>query len=463
MQSNISRRDFIHMGTGTLVSAGLFSSMAGFQSALAATTNTQGYKALVCLFLVGGNDALNWLVPLSNAGYSSYAQARGNIALPQSTPLALNGTASDGYTYGIHSGCPELQALFNASGSNLAFINNVGTLVKPTAKSDVQSGAAVLPPQLFSHIDQQIQWMTSIPNSQQRFGWAGRIADLYASNGYTPKLAMNINVGGVNYWQSGQNSIPYVLGPNGAPVLNNINNTGYRNGLRASTVAALYSQAASDPNLLVNQYAAIQSSAASKVAIVNSAFATAGDLQTPFPGYDSDSGLGAQLHEVARCIKAQSQLGDARQIFYVQMLGFDTHNGVIGTQNTLMPILSKNINTFWNAMKEIQMQNNVTLFTASDFGRSMGSNGDGSDHAWGSHHLLLGGAVNGGKFYGKMPTVQIGGPDDYGSGQIIPTMATDQYAARLAQWFGVGQSDLNTLFPNLANFDSTVLQSLLTS
>src|SRR5207253_4393243 len=134
------------------------------------------YKALVCLFLVGGNDALNWLVPLSNSGYTAYALARSNIALPQSTPLQLNGTASDGNMYGIHPGCPELQTLFNATGSNLAFVNNVGTLIKPTTKSDIQNGLAVLPPQLFSHIDQQIQWMTSIPNSQERFGWAGRIA-----------------------------------------------------------------------------------------------------------------------------------------------------------------------------------------------------------------------------------------------------------------------------------------------
>ena len=463
MKVTVSRRDFLNMSASTMVSSGLFASMAGFQDALGATTSTQGYKALVCVFLVGGNDSLNWLVPLSNTGYAAYAAARGNIALPQTTPLALNGVASDGYTYGIHPGCTELQSLFNASASNLAFINNVGTLIAPVTKSTIQSGAANLPPQLFSHIDQQIQWMTSIPNSQQRFGWAGRIADLYASNNYAPKLAMNINVGGVNYWQSGQNSVPYVLGANGAPVLNNTNNTGYRNGLRANTVLALLNQAATDPNLLVNQYASIETNATAKVNIVNNAFAAAGDLTTQFPGYQGDSALGAQLHEVARCIKAQAQLGDARQIFYVQIAGFDTHNGVVAAQSTLMPILSKNINTFWNAMKEIQMQSNVTLFTASDFGRSMGSNGDGSDHAWGGHHLVLGGAVNGGKYYGTMPKIQIGGPDDFGLGQVIPSMATDQYAARLAQWFGVGPSDLNTLFPNLPNFSSTVLQSLLTS
>jgi len=227
MQPKVSRRDFLQMGTGSLVSAGLLSSMTGFQSALAATTDTQGYKALVCLFLVGGNDALNWLIPLSNTGYTAYSQARSNIALAQAAPLSLNGTASDGYTYGIHPGCSELRDLFNATGSNLAFVNNVGTLIKPTTKSDIQNGLAALPPQLFSHIDQQIQWMTSIPNSQERFGWAGRIADLYASNGYNPKLAMNINIGGVNYWQAGSNSVPYVLGSNGAPRLNNANNTGY--------------------------------------------------------------------------------------------------------------------------------------------------------------------------------------------------------------------------------------------
>jgi uncharacterized protein (DUF1501 family) len=194
---------------------------------------------------------------------------------------------------------------------------------------------------------------------------------------------------------------------------------------------------------------------------VNNALSAAGDLATAFPAYDNDTNLGAQLHEVARVIKAHSQIGDSRQIFFVGMNGFDMHNDLVSTQAGLLPILSKNLNAFYTAMVEIGMQNNVTLFTASDFGRSIGSNGTGADHAWGSHAMIIGGAVQGGKFYGSMPNLTIGGVNDFaGNGQIVPTTATDQYAATLARWFGVAASDLATLFPNLSNFSTSTLSFL---
>jgi uncharacterized protein (DUF1501 family) len=182
-------------------------------------------------------------------------------------------------------------------------------------------------------------------------------------------------------------------------------------------------------------------------------------VATPFPPYEQDSELGAQFHSVARMIKARSQIGDARQMFFVNANGFDTHQNQLSTQSMLLRIISRNIQSFWTAMGELGMQNNVTLFTATDFGRSLGSNGSGADHAWGNHHLILGGAVKGGKYYGKMPTLKIGGPDDISpnSGQLIPTTSTDQYSATLAAWFGVAPSDLATLFPNLNNFSTPTL------
>jgi uncharacterized protein (DUF1501 family) len=191
--------------------------------------------------------------------------------------------------------------------------------------------------------------------------------------------------------------------------------------------------------------------------LVNNAFTAAGDLATPFPAYDNDSGLGAQLHEVARCIKARSQIGDARQMFFVQLNGFDTHNGELATQASLLTILSKNMNAFYAALTEIGMQNNVTTFTASDFGRTLGSNSDGSDHAWGGHSMVMGGAVQGGKYFGTMPSLVINGADDVGNGRLVPTTSTDQYNATMAQWFGVGASDLTSVFPNLANFTTANL------
>jgi uncharacterized protein (DUF1501 family) len=463
MKSGYSRRGFLRLSSGALVSSSLVSSLGIWEKALAASADTSGYKALVCIYLYGGNDGFNWIVPATQAGYQIYSTSRSNVALAQSALLPLNGpgstpaTASDGYQYGIHPGCPELQTMFN--NGKLAVLGNVGTLISPTTQAQITANTANLPPQLFSHIDQQEQWQTSIPNSQATYGWAGRVADLYSSQGYSPKLAMNIDVGGANYLQQGQDTNMYVLGTSGAPVLDDTTNTQYRNGARAQAASQLLTIGASNTNLMVNQYAAIQQRAAAKVTIVNSALAAAGTLQTQFPSYPGDTNMGAQLHEVALTIKAQTQIGDSRQIFFVGMNGFDTHTALIATQAQLLPILSKNISTFYAAMGEIGQQNNVTIFTMSEFGRTLTSNSDGTDHAWGSHHVIAGGAVKGGVFYGQMPNLTIGGPNDYGAGlgQMVPTTATDQYFATLAAWFGVPAASLTTVFPNLPNFSSSNL------
>ncbi|MDP9014195.1 MAG: DUF1501 domain-containing protein [Pseudomonadota bacterium] len=450
MTKNLSRRNFVHMSVGALASTAALGTFGGLGKALAATADTSGYKALVCVFLYGGNSSFNWVVPTSNAKYEEYRKARSSLALAQNSLLPLNGTAGDGHSYGLHPNCTELQHLFNTDKA--AVICNVGTLVRPVTRVQARGGSIELPPQLFSHIDQQTQWMTSFAQSPERYGWAGRVADLYASQGATANLAFNIDVGGVNYWQEGRTSIPYVLGANGAPALFVTADSRYRNGLRQRAAQTILDQAAKDPNKLVQQLAGIERNAADKESFINAAFSAAGDLRTPFPVIPGDGGFGAQLHEVARCIKAHSHIGDARQMFFVQLSGFDTHNAELATHGSLMKILSENLNTFYKALGEIGMQNEVTTFTASDFGRTLGANTDGSDHAWGGHSLVLGGAVRGGKYYGTMPSLVINGESDIGNGRIIPTTSTDQYMGTLARWFGVGDSSLDAVFPNLANF-----------
>ena len=452
MPKKFSRRQFIHFGASTLASAGMLSTMGGLQRALAATTDVTGYKALVCVFLFGGNSSFNWVVPTSTAAYNTYKSSRSNLALAQNSLLPLNGTASDGNTYGLHPSCTELRTLFNAT--NAAVIANVGTLVRPATAPQARGGLVPLPPQLFSHSDQQTLWQTSIADSAERYGWAGRIADLLVDQGVMPNLATNINVGGANYLQEGRRSIPYVLGADGAPVMNATDNGSYRNGARRNAVLQLLNQAATDENFLVREFASIQQNAADKVSFVNSAFSAAGNLTTQFPSFAGDSNLGRQLQQVARAIKARSHLGDSRQIFFVSHGGYDTHNAELGTQQELLNQLSKNLSAFYAALTEMGVQNNVTLFTASDFGRSLGSNGDGSDHGWGGHAMVMGGAVRGGRFYGTMPSLAVNRPDDDGSGRIIPTTSTDQYAATLARWFGVQDADLDVVFPNLKNFSA---------
>jgi uncharacterized protein (DUF1501 family) len=302
--------------------------------------------------------------------------------------------------------------------------------------------------------------MTAYPQSMNRYGWAGRIADVLTAQGNAAKLAFNVDIGGTNYWQAGQTTNPYVLGTSGAPATSIFNNPYYRNGARAQIAQNLLTQAGSDPNLLVSQHAAIWQSAVAKVGLVNNALAAAGDLTTVFPSASAagnDWGLSQQLHEVARVIKAQSQIGDARQMFFVQMGGFDTHDNELTTQSSLLGYVSSYVNAFWNGMIEIGQQNNVTLFTMSDFGRTLSANNDGADHGWGNHHMVLGGAVQGGKFYGSMPSLVIGGANDFGLGRMVPTTSADQYAATLASWFGIAPTDLATIFPNLSNFSTTNL------
>jgi uncharacterized protein (DUF1501 family) len=455
MKNKLSRREFVNLAGGALAGTAMLASLGRAGRAMAASTT--GYKALVCVYLNGGNDGFNWLVPATTSAYSTYAAGRSSLALPASSLLALNGTASDGNTYGIHPSCPELRTLFNAG--NAAFVCNVGTLIQPTTVAQAQSGSVALPPQLFSHIDQSTEWMTAYPQSQNRYGWAGRIADVLAAQGATANLAFNINVGGTNYWQGGQTTNPYVLGVNGAPVTSVFNSKAYRAGARAQTAQSLVTLAASDPNVMVAQHAAIWQNAVSKVSLVNNALSAAGDFTTVFPApaaAGNDWDLSQQLHEVGRVIKAQSQIGDARQIFFVQLGGFDTHNGELATQTQLLAYVSQYINVFHNAMTEIGQQNNVTVFTMSDFGRTLTSNSGGADHGWGNHHLVVGGAVRGG-YYGQMPSLVVGGANDFGLGRMVPTTSVDQYAATLASWFGLSASDLTTVFPNLANFSSSNL------
>jgi uncharacterized protein (DUF1501 family) len=458
MQAAVSRRQFLRLGAGITVASSVASTLGGLQSALAATSSADlsGYKALVCVLLAGGNNGHNWVVPLTDAGYRLYAQGRSNLALAQSSLLALNGTAAGtGYNYGMHPSCPQLQSLFNSGKA--AVVCNVGTLVQPVTKAQALAGSVALPPQLFSHIDQQTQWLTGIPQSPSKLGWGGRIADLFNAQGAGVNLAYNISVNGSNYWQEGAQTLPYIVGTNGAPTYGVQGNPYYRQGSRAQATQALISQAASDPNLLVNAYSGVLSSAASKVSYVDKALNAAGDFNTPFPApLEGDWALGQQLHMVARMIKAQASINDARQMFFVQIGGFDTHNGELATQQALLGFLSKYVSAFWNAMLEINMQNNVTLFTLSDFGRTLTSNGDGADHGWGNHQMVVGGAVKGG-FYGSMPNLTLGGPDDFGLGRIIPTTSADQYAATLARWFGLSDPSLSSIFPNLANFSSSHL------
>jgi uncharacterized protein (DUF1501 family) len=448
MKADISRRHFLQLSAGALAASSVLT-LSGPRRSLASSA-LGGYQALVCLYLNGGNDGHNFVVPISGSAYSEYAAGRQSLALPLKSLLPLNGAAPNGVTYGLHPSCKELQTLFNTGKA--AIVGNVGPLMQPTTAAQAIAGSVPLPPQIFSHLNQSTEWQTAVPQAVVPLGWAGKIADYFVSQGNSPNLAYNISLQGSNTWQIGQATGPYSLGVSGPAFVDTLNNN-YRSGLRMQATQALIAQGASDPNLFVKSAATVFNSAISKGTLVNNALNAVGDLKTKFPAPQiSDWGLSQQLHEVARVIKAQSQIGDARQMFFVEIGGFDTHMDELATQVQLLSYVSQYVDAFWNGMIEIGMQNNVTLFTMSDFGRTLTSNGSGADHGWGNHHIVIGGAVAGGKFFGTMPNLTLGGPDDFGGGRLVPSTSADQYAATLANWFGVPNSSLNSIFINLPHF-----------
>lgn len=459
---DLSRRQFIGSSCCAAVGAtGLLSSLASLRliGAVANPRNTAStsavsgdYKALVCLFLNGGNDANNLIVPYDTAGYAAYAAARSNLALPQTGLLPISPKTSDGRSWALHAAVPELQGLFN--NGKAAFLGNVGTLVYPTTKNDYTKGLVPLPRQLFSHSDQQVQWQNSVPDKPSSTGWGGRLADLVDAFNTNNDISMSISLAGINYFQVGGKVSQYAVTTNGA-----VNFTGSTSsatsidGIRYAAQKDLFAQ--SQTNLFDTAFAGISRDAIGSADLLNTTLAKSQTVATVFP----NTTVGNQLKMVARLIAASPNLGLKRQVFFVQLGGWDTHAAQLdkttptsGTHAALLSQISVGVKAFYDATVELGVANQVTTFTSSDFGRTYRSNGDGSDHGWGNHQFMVGGAVKGTDIYGKMPTLTVNGPDDTAQGRWIPTTSVDEYAATLASWFGVSATDLPIVLPNIGRF-----------
>lgn len=440
-----SRRELLKSGAcGAAGIAGLHMlSNLGLISRAAAATPGSGYKALVCVFLYGGNDSFNLLVPRDNAHYNVYHATRQNLAVPQASLLPITPLTPDGSQYGLHPSCPELQSLF-ASGK-LALLANVGSLLAPMTKAQFQNGSVAKPPQLFSHSDQQFQWMTSIPDTIEGYGWAGRVAEVLQSMNGSATMPMNVTLAGSNTWEVGPHVIPYDLGTNGTNSLYGF--WGSQGTRRMQAFQALLDK--TNVHLMETAYADVQKRAIQIDALVSSALDAAPPLTTTFP---ANNWLAAQLQMVARMIQIRAALGVSRQIFFCSTGGYDTHDHQTTDQPVLLAGLSQALAAFQAAMVELGTEIDVTTMTASDFGRTLTSNGHGTDHGWGSVQAILGGSVKGQDIYGTFPDLTLDGNDDVGEGRILPTTSVDEYSATLASWFGVSASDLNTVFPHLSRF-----------
>lgn len=473
----MNRRRFLRSGLSIGAAASLCGPF-GNLSVLAAAANQQrfptgDYKALVCLFLNGGNDSFNSVIPHSTTGYADYRSSRsvliadGGVAFEQAMlaghtllPLAASGglpggLPSDGESYAMHPALAELRALFN--DGHAAILANVGTLLHPTSQAAYQAGTVAVPPQLFSHSDQTTYWQTSRPDDANANGWGGRIADrLYNAN--TGAIPMSISLSNNNLFQRGDIVDSYGMSPGGVEKMsylgsgpeswvigpNAAGQTAYEGLLAAGTQTHPFERA----------FAHSMRSAVANYEIIDAALSDATPPTTPFPA----TALGEQLAMIARLIQVRDALGMSRQVFYASIGNYDTHSFQVDDQQTNLAQLSQALTSFHAATVELGIASSVTTFTASDFGRSLGVNNDGTDHGWGGHHFIVGGAVRGRRFYGTLPSLRDdNNPDDTGFGQIIPTTAVDQYAATLARWFGVSNSEIADIFPALSRFDQTDL------
>ncbi len=445
----MKRRDFLQHAGALAGTAAL--GQLGVLAAHAASSSD--YKALVCIFLYGGNDANNTIVPLDTAGYANYAQTRSYLALPQAQLLPL-AVASGAPQYGLHPALPGLQSLW-ASG-NLAIVANVGTLVQPLTKAHYLSTTTVNPESLFSHNDKQHEWQSSISiTSSSNSGWGGRLLDALAAANANSRIPPMISTGGNNLFVTGAASQALVIPTSGSFGLIGFSNDSAVTARRS----ALEQLLSVDQSISLTQAAqAVMDGALSSSAILNPILTTTdATLAARFAGLTTN--FSRQLLAIAKVIEARSTLGATRQVFLATLGSFDTHTDQLNTQQTLLSELDAGLTAFHGAMADIGAGKSVTSFTLSDFSRNFLPNtGGGTDHAWGSHPLVIGDAVNGGSIYGTMPTLELSGPDDASNlGRWIPTIAVDQFAATLATWFGADATALAAVLPNLSAFSPSTL------
>lgn len=452
----MGRRDFLGQASCAAVgSSALFSTLLNLRMAGAVAGaagpdepgDEEDYRALVCVFLAGGNDSFNMLVPSGDGlgEYGDYQAIRGDLALGVEDLTGISPITSDGKAYSVHSGMPEVVELFG--DGNLAFVANVGTLVEPTTLAQYEAGSVGLPVGLYSHSDQIMHWQSSVPDRRSAVGWGGRLADVLGAANDAGPVSMNISLSGTNVFQSGDLVVPYSVSPtgNGSTGIGGYGQAGFLQEIRTAAVDSALD--VEYQNLFERAWSRRVRGAQDAHEAFSAAVGGVPELTTVF----SPTGLAQRLRMVARTIAARQALGMRRQTFFVMVGGWDHHDEVLENQGAMLPMVSAAMGEFYEATVEMGVEDLVTTFTASDFGRTLTSNGRGSDHAWGGNQMVMGGAVRGREIYGEYPDL-IGSGLDTGRGRLIPTTSVDEYFAELACWFGVEEGQLPVVLPNVGRF-----------
>ncbi len=468
VKNNISRRNFLGQASCAAIgSTTIFSTLFNLKTVNAAASfnssinnNAEDYKALVCILNSGGIDSFNMLVPRSTAAYNQYAATRSNMALAQGALRPINPLNADpqGRQFGFHPSMVHMQNLFETG--KLAFINNVGTLIQPITKAQFYAGTVPSPLGLYSHSDQQLQWQTGIPHERTAIGWGGKIADLLISANPNQTISMNISLSGSNIFQTGENTVEYSLDPeSGSLGIIDYNNQDWvLHTMKRAAIDGMVNP--TYKNVFKNTYRKTIKTAIDGNEMLSAILDNPPTFNVPF--ITQDNNFGASLQQIARTIAGRSELNVKRQIFFVDIGGWDMHDELLNAQAEGLTIVDNALHQFNAAMEQLGVSDKVTVFSLSEFSRTLTSNGNGTDHAWGGNVFVMGGAVNGRRLYGQYPSLALTNynsnpsldtnPLEVGGGSLIPTTSADQYFAEIALWYGVPASDLVMLFPNIGNF-----------
>lgn len=458
----LSRRGFLRQSSCAAISSLPIMNMLlnlKLANQAAAQGSPTDRKTLVCIFLQGGHDSFNFLVP-RDARHAVYSTSRGNLALPVASLQALNQIpGGDGQLYGLHPSCAGLRELFNGLGGDTAkrrasIVANVGTLIQPTTKAQYLAESVPLPRSLFSHSDQIDQWQTSVPQGMQQLsGWGGRLADLLHSSFNTGQTSMNVSFSGNNLFQVGNDTKQFVVTEGGALTFTNPADPNYpanplavKNAAHKSLIEQHYG------NLMQESFAQLTKSSIDLQEYYQTLYSAFDEsrISTPFPGGNY---LAANLRSVAKTIALRPQLGLRRQTIFVGFGGWDHHAELLNTQAGMLAVLDSALLAFQKALEELGVQDEVITFTCSDFARTLRTNGSGTDHAWGGNALVMGGPVQGGLVRGTFPNLALESNDDVGyGGRLVPSTSVDQFFAEMLRWFGVSGAAMNAVLPNISHF-----------